>query len=161
MYLYVYFGWVLHLQVTNLGGKKAQMEKRRNRLKEFYGLQTPAIQLQQSSTSNIIDKPMVVDVASPVSPGDPMDISIHNNPLNPLYILKHIDSRHFQAEQYVQRALKEQYLSSLLRLQCEMTTEIKTLDADMKSLVYENYEKFISANGILVVQIYEALNLAT
>ena len=49
----------------------------------------------------------------------------------------------------MQSIMAESSLKSLLHRQCELTAEVKQLDGDMKSLVYDNYEKFISASDTI------------
>ena len=58
-----------------------------------------------------------------------------------------MDSQHFQSTQYVRHLLKTSSLSALLRTDDELVYEVKSLDSDMQMLVYENYNKFITATG--------------
>ena len=50
---------------------------------------------------------------------------------------------------YLQQLLKQTRLDALLVKHIEMSTEIKSLDSDMQMLVYENYNKFISATDTI------------
>ncbi|KAK9817324.1 hypothetical protein WJX74_004288 [Apatococcus lobatus] len=63
--------------------------------------------------------------------------------------LTNIDSATFDAERYLQQLLKQTRLDALLVKHIEMSTEIKSLDSDMQMLVYENYNKFISATDTI------------
>jgi hypothetical protein len=56
-----------------------------------------------------------------------------------------LDSQSFDTSLYFQNVLKTNSLSDLIRTDNGMVSEIKKLDSDMKTLVYENYNKFISA----------------
>ena len=56
-----------------------------------------------------------------------------------------LDSANFAAESYVQSVLKSKTLPQLVHHSNELSLEIKELDSDMQMLVYENYNKFISA----------------
>ncbi|CAF1485709.1 unnamed protein product [Adineta steineri] len=56
-----------------------------------------------------------------------------------------IDSPGFDPETYVTKLLRESRLANLLDKEQLLTKQIKTLDNEMQTLVYENYNKFISA----------------
>mmetsp|Transcript_3887 Transcript_3887/g.5440 ORF Transcript_3887/g.5440 Transcript_3887/m.5440 type:complete len:801 (+) Transcript_3887:2067-4469(+) len=56
-----------------------------------------------------------------------------------------IDGPSFEADKYFQKLLKENSLNQLIQTDNQLQTDIKKLDSDMKTLVYENYNKFISA----------------
>ncbi|EKX46163.1 Ang2 protein [Guillardia theta CCMP2712] len=56
-----------------------------------------------------------------------------------------IDSSNFDADAYVSSLLKSKPLPDLVGRSNELSSEIKELDSDMQMLVYENYNKFISA----------------
>ena len=49
------------------------------------------------------------------------------------------------SSRYLQNLLRTTRLDGLLAKHTEMLSEIKTLDSDMQMLVYENYNRFISA----------------
>ncbi|ERN02137.1 vacuolar protein sorting-associated protein 51 homolog [Amborella trichopoda] len=56
-----------------------------------------------------------------------------------------IDSPSFDADQFMDLLIKKSNLEGLLQRHVEMAAEIKNLDTDLQMLVYENYNKFISA----------------
>lgn len=58
---------------------------------------------------------------------------------------KSLDSSAFQVEPYYQDLIKTKSLKELIHIDNVLAGEIKKLDGDMKTLVYENYNKFISA----------------
>ncbi|CAG8674102.1 9994_t:CDS:10 [Funneliformis caledonium] len=60
-----------------------------------------------------------------------------------------IDNSAFEAEKYVNNMLVEKHLSELMQRDNDLSTEIRQLDGDMKTLVYENYSKFISATDTI------------
>ena len=60
-----------------------------------------------------------------------------------------LDSAAFDADRYLSQLLRSTRLDGLLSKHVEMTTEVKVLDSDMQMLVYENYNKFISATDTI------------
>ena len=56
-----------------------------------------------------------------------------------------IDTPHFHPEMFVKSLLKTKPMENLIKIDNEMIHDIKSLDSDMQMLVYENYNKFISA----------------
>ena len=60
-----------------------------------------------------------------------------------------INGANFQPDTYLNRLLKEKGLTDLMDKEMEMTRQIKLLDSDMQTLVYENYNKFISATDTI------------
>ena len=56
-----------------------------------------------------------------------------------------INSVHFDADAYAHALLQNAPIEELLSRDTKMTHEIRALDSDMQMLVYENYNKFISA----------------
>lgn len=63
--------------------------------------------------------------------------------------LQSIDAATFDANSYLAHVLRTMRLDELLTKHQEMSSEIKTLDSDMQILVYENYNKFISATDTI------------
>ena len=60
-----------------------------------------------------------------------------------------LDSPAFDADRYLAQLLRSSRMSTLLQKQLEMSAEVKSLDSDMQMLVYENYNKFISATDTI------------
>ncbi|GFZ13797.1 Vps51/Vps67 family (components of vesicular transport) protein [Actinidia rufa] len=56
-----------------------------------------------------------------------------------------INTTSFDADQYMNLLVQKSNLEGLLQRHVEMAAEIKNLDTDLQMLVYENYNKFISA----------------
>ncbi|KAL7978338.1 hypothetical protein Chor_014877 [Crotalus horridus] len=102
------------------GGAEPPGEKRRphGMLKLYYGLPDPA--------GEALADPARGDL------GGPTDI---NGP-------------HFDPEIYLTKLRKECPLAQLMDCETDMVKQIRALDSDMQTLVYENYNKFISATGV-------------
>lgn len=60
-----------------------------------------------------------------------------------------INSSSFDADQYMNLLVQKSSLEGLLQKHVEMAAEIKNLDTDLQMLVYENYNKFISATDTI------------
>ncbi len=60
-----------------------------------------------------------------------------------------IDDPSFDVEAYFETLLKSQGVKKLLESDETMLRDIKKLDSGMKTLVYENYNKFISATDTI------------
>ena len=60
-----------------------------------------------------------------------------------------IDSAVFSSSAFVSNLLRNARIDALLKKHSEMAREIKVLDSDMQMLVYENYNKFISATDTI------------
>lgn len=60
-----------------------------------------------------------------------------------------IDGAHFNPEMYLGKLIQEKSLTELMDQESEMVRQIRSLDSDMQTLVYENYNKFISATDTI------------
>ncbi|KAF7722264.1 Vacuolar protein sorting-associated protein 51 [Apophysomyces ossiformis] len=60
-----------------------------------------------------------------------------------------IDDTTFNSSKYFSKLLKEKPLRDLIEEDNKLMTEIREIDGDMKTLVYENYNKFISATDTI------------
>ncbi|KAI8855333.1 hypothetical protein BC829DRAFT_428903 [Chytridium lagenaria] len=60
-----------------------------------------------------------------------------------------MDNEAFISETYIKNCLYEKNLSDLIRTDTELIAEIKDIDGQMKTLVYQNYHKFISATDTI------------
>ncbi|KAK0580622.1 hypothetical protein LWI29_004231 [Acer saccharum] len=60
-----------------------------------------------------------------------------------------INASSFDADQYMNLLVQRSNLEGLLQRHVEMAAEIKNLDTDLQMLVYENYNKFISATDTI------------
>ncbi|XVE73430.1 hypothetical protein DITRI_Ditri11bG0117400 [Diplodiscus trichospermus] len=60
-----------------------------------------------------------------------------------------INTTSFDPDQYMNLLVQKSNLEALLKRHVEMAAEIKNLDTDLQMLVYENYNKFISATDAI------------
>ncbi|KAL4231802.1 Vacuolar protein sorting-associated protein 51 [Mactra antiquata] len=60
-----------------------------------------------------------------------------------------IDGAHFKPDLYLGKLIQEKSLTELMDKESEMLRQIRSLDSDMQTLVYENYNKFISATDTI------------
>ncbi|KAM3824612.1 vacuolar protein sorting-associated protein 51 homolog isoform 1-T1 [Vipera latastei] len=60
-----------------------------------------------------------------------------------------INGPHFDPEVYLTKLRKECPLAQLMDCEKDMVKQIRALDSDMQTLVYENYNKFISATDTI------------
>ncbi|GMI69469.1 modified transport to the vacuole 16, UNHINGED, vacuolar protein sorting 51 [Hibiscus trionum] len=74
--------------------------------------------------------------------------STDNAPSNP-GTLDAINTTSFDADQYMNLLIQKSNLESILQRHVEMAAEIKNIDTDLQMLVYENYNKFISATDAI------------
>jgi len=106
---------------------------RRDQLSQFYGL-------QDNQKNDVKSK-------SPNSGGrrtSVRELTAPNN-RNPL----DINSPGFDPDMFVNKLVKEGSLSQLMSQEKEIVNQIKGLDSDMQTLVYENYNKFIAATDTI------------
>jgi hypothetical protein len=59
--------------------------------------------------------------------------------------LTELDSPNFDAEGYVHNVLASSGLSGVLKVEADLVSQIRNLDSDRKSLVYDNYSKLLAA----------------
>ncbi|GAB1859878.1 Vacuolar protein sorting-associated protein 51 homolog [Camponotus japonicus] len=60
-----------------------------------------------------------------------------------------INGQHFNSDMYFQKLLKECTLKQIMDHESEIIKNTQTLHSDMQTLVYENYNKFISATDTI------------
>ncbi|XP_066581600.1 vacuolar protein sorting-associated protein 51 homolog [Prorops nasuta] len=60
-----------------------------------------------------------------------------------------INGQHFNPDMYFQKLLKECTLKQIMDCEAEIVKNTQTLHSDMQTLVYENYNKFISATDTI------------
>ena len=115
----------------------AAAAKRNNRaaLREYYKLKAGAGGVPGSPGGGGTP---VVEVTDPL--GDP-----GGGPYYSEVAASEMDAAGFDAEAYVARALEGAGLVDLLRLYAGVLRDMRTLDAEKKSLVYDNYSRLIAA----------------
>ncbi|CAH3122940.1 unnamed protein product [Pocillopora meandrina] len=60
-----------------------------------------------------------------------------------------INGAHFKPEVYLEKLFKEKSLNDLMEKEVDVSKQIRSLDSEMQTLVYENYNKFISATDTI------------
>ncbi|KAK3094365.1 hypothetical protein FSP39_000798 [Pinctada imbricata] len=60
-----------------------------------------------------------------------------------------INGAHFNPDMYLSQLIREKSLTELMDEEAKTVTQIRSLDSDMQTLVYENYNKFISATDTI------------
>lgn len=89
------------------------------------------------------------DLLSSFYSQDPSSDSVPANTSGRYATLDTINTTSFDADQYMNLLVQKSNLDGLLHRHVEMAAEIKNLDTDLQMLVYENYNKFISATDTI------------
>lgn len=89
------------------------------------------------------------DLLSSFYSPDPSSSSMASNTSSKYVTLDAINTSSFNPDQYMNLLIEKSNLEGLLRRHVEMAAEIKNLDTDLQMLVYENYNKFISATDTI------------
>ncbi|KAM5575996.1 vacuolar protein sorting-associated protein 51 [Rosa sericea] len=89
------------------------------------------------------------DLLSSFYSPDPSMSSPNSNSSSKYLTLDAINTTSFDPDQYMNLLVHKSNLEGLLQRHVEMAAEIKNLDTDLQMLVYENYNKFISATDTI------------
>ncbi|KAJ2844842.1 hypothetical protein IWW36_005024, partial [Coemansia brasiliensis] len=103
----------------------------RENLRAFYKLSRPA-------TSSSLTQPTDAQTASLPERSQRHHTYKAKSPID-------IDGSHFEAKRYLKKILVEQEASGLLAKDNELVSQVRQIDGEMKTMIYENYSKFISA----------------
>ncbi|KAG0336451.1 Vacuolar protein sorting-associated protein 51 [Podila humilis] len=114
--------------VERTGTGPATRRRAKSFLRNYYGIQ----QAKTTATSVTKDNNSS-NQAGPVSKSDPYDL----------------DSHGFEVDKYMHKIFVEKQLPGLVQTDNELVADIRQLDGDMKTLVYENYSKFLSATDTI------------
>ncbi|KAJ7336605.1 hypothetical protein OS493_011823 [Desmophyllum pertusum] len=60
-----------------------------------------------------------------------------------------INGAHFKPDAFLEKLFKEKSLNELMDKETDISKQIRSLDSEMQTLVYENYNKFISATDTI------------
>lgn len=60
-----------------------------------------------------------------------------------------MDSKFFDMKTYLNDQIKTKEMDDLIKMDNQLNSEIRSLDGELQTLVYENYHKFISATDIV------------
>ncbi|KAF9950929.1 Vacuolar protein sorting-associated protein 51 [Mortierella alpina] len=112
---------------TTAAGTTATRRRAKSFLRNYYGIQHTDSSQQDGSKENASAQ------AGPVSKSDPYDL----------------DSHAFEVDKYMHKMFVEKQLPGLIQADNELVADIRQLDGDMKTLVYENYSKFLSATDTI------------
>ncbi|KAI4643595.1 hypothetical protein J4E93_006606 [Alternaria ventricosa] len=63
--------------------------------------------------------------------------------------LTELDAADFNAEAFVEALLAKEGLKGVLKVEADLVSQIRNLDSDRKSLVYDNYSKLLSATSTI------------
>ncbi|KAG0199539.1 Vacuolar protein sorting-associated protein 51 [Mortierella sp. GBA30] len=115
--------------VTSTRGAAGASTRRRAKsfLRNYYGIQQTDASHQDGSKANTSTH------TGTVSKTDPYDL----------------DSHAFEVDKYMHKMFVEKQLPGLIQADNELVADIRQLDGDMKTLVYENYSKFLSATDTI------------
>ncbi|KAF3912396.1 hypothetical protein AA313_de0209266 [Arthrobotrys entomopaga] len=140
-------------------GAAASQRRNRSALREFYGINTRRdAESPAASTSHSPALPAshnIPDTATASSTGLGVTLNNDNNNNNNNESITHLlppselDGRDFNAGKCVERLLETQGLQVLLRVENGLVNEIRGLDGERKSLVYDNYNKLIAATDTI------------
>lgn len=89
------------------------------------------------------------DLLSSFYSQNPSSTSMAANSTSRFATLDTINTPSFDADLYMNLLVQKSNLEGLLEKHVEMAAEIKNLDTDLQMLVYENYNKFISATDTI------------
>ncbi|KAJ2861385.1 hypothetical protein GGI22_002464, partial [Coemansia erecta] len=122
---------------SNAAVQSPDRTRAREKLKSFYNIQpprqtpsssTPAAAAAAAAGSSSVQRTRNAAATNPNKGGQ-----------------NGINSAHFDSKKYLKRLLLEEPIGGLLRTDNQLVSEIRQIDGDMKTMVYENYSKFISA----------------
>lgn len=106
----------------------------RANLAEYYGTQV------SGKISDVVESVKRVEKSGSASP-----INMEAKTSSPY----DINNSSFDPELYSQKVIKEASLAQLMAQEGEVVRQIHSLDSDMQTLVYENYNKFIAATDTI------------
>ena len=122
-----------------------QRQHRREQLLQYYGGENQStIGTPASNSSNKAITPVENFEKSPAVENNATSIKIKasNDPYD-------MDSTSFDPDSYMQRLIRDNSLAALMNHEGNVVRQIHSLDSDMQTLVYENYNKFIAATDTI------------
>lgn len=125
------------------------LEKRtsRSRLRDFYGIDASNSSIAPVAETITEEQPTTTFTAPTLSVAGSIDAEhghTHSRESSQLPSTN-LNSKNFDQQKYIHVLLQESSLPVLMKTHIDLVQDIRNLDGDMKTLVYENYEKFISA----------------
>ncbi|KAF9972567.1 Vacuolar protein sorting-associated protein 51 [Actinomortierella ambigua] len=113
--------------VAKPAATNANRRRAKSFLRNYYGLQ------QSDSSPQSGSKDTDTNQKSATAKSDPYDIDGHS----------------FEVDKYMHKMFVEKPLPGLIQADNDLVADIRQLDGDMKTLVYENYSKFLSATDTI------------
>ena len=133
-----------------MGDENNQRHQRRSQLLQYYGGENQST--KGSSASNSSSRPVKEPATKPLDNSDkpssleggssPVKIKTSTDPYD-------MDSTSFDPDSYMQRLIRDNSLAALMHHEGNVVRQIHSLDSDMQTLVYENYNKFIAATDTI------------
>lgn len=138
------------------GSSSPPLRDARARLSHFYGLDSGSSHVTTPSghvttPSGHVTTPKAEDTKPAVRRTSlkcavrKLQPGAESGPLEPVKSPLDINSSSFDPDMFVSRLVTEASLSQLMAQEGEIVRQIQSLDSDMQTLVYENYNKFIAA----------------
>ncbi|KAJ1729994.1 hypothetical protein LPJ61_003250, partial [Coemansia biformis] len=128
--------------------QSAERSRARDRLRTFYGVSSSvgahgnAVGASQPAASSKPAAPSQPAASNALKrqtqPGSSSSSSSNSKALD-------IDGSGFDSKTYLKNMLSKEGVAGLLRVDNQLVGEMRQIDGDMKTMVYENYSKFISA----------------
>ena len=131
-----------------MSDENIQRHQRREQLLQYYGGDN---QSEKGNSSNMSNKSTrgsgnksanASNKSSSVESGASMKVKMSNDPYD-------MDATSFDPDSYMQRLIKDNSLAALMNHEGNVVRQIHSLDSDMQTLVYENYNKFIAATDTI------------
>ena len=120
-----------------------QRHQRREQLLQYYGTDSKAQQGNSESLSNTsVRETKNQSLGSEDGRETSNKFRTSNDPYD-------MDSTSFDPDSYMQRLIKDNSLAALMNHEGNVVRQIHSLDSDMQTLVYENYNKFIAATDTI------------
>ena len=120
-----------------------QRHQRREQLLQYYGTDDKSPQGNSEKMSNTsVREAKNQALRSEDGPETSNKFRTSNDPYD-------MDSTSFDPDSYMQRLIKDNSLAALMNHEGNVVRQIHSLDSDMQTLVYENYNKFIAATDTI------------
>ena len=118
--------------------ENSQRHQRREQLQQYYGTDSKSPKTNSDNEPNKSGKESKQSIGSEDGAGASTKFRTSNDPYD-------MDSTSFDPDSYMQRLIKDNSLAALMNHEGNVVRQIHSLDSDMQTLVYENYNKFICA----------------
>ena len=96
------------------------------------------MQMQTDTEDRLLLKKRLLEFYGPKSEQEELSSPFLQDPQN-------IDSVNFDSREYLNALLQKCDLNDLVAKEIEVCEQIRSLDSEMQTLVYDNYNKFINA----------------